>query len=180
MIGQGSGKAHGWQQVIEHEATNWEKRMSRESEEVRSGNGSGQRGQWQHRLETLIVIGVLLLVAWPFIMTYQPPWGQTAQRSLAYGAVMYALVIIAALLVRVVARLSLRPLKLVLASLVVALLAFPPLFGSISIAFGLFQLAGNLPERSDIVFLGLFLWLLVWIPLALFLASFIQRTTTHV
>lgn len=150
--------------------------MSRDGEEFQPGNGTGQRGQWQHPGEILVTFVMWLLVLWPLSMTYQPLWSQPAQRSLAYGAGMYTLGVIAALLLRAVVRVSLRPLKLVLASLLMALLAFPPLSGSISIAGGLLQLAGNRPESFVVMSLGLFLYILVYIPLALFL----RQTMTHV
>jgi hypothetical protein len=147
--------------------------MSGQGEEFQPGNDSGQRGQWQQRAEGLVFFAVLLLAAWLTIMTYNPK--ESAQRSLAYGVGMYAVVVVAALLLRVVARLSLRPLKLVLAPVLFVLLMLPPFFGSMSIASGFIQLIGNRSEHSDF-FLGFFLWVFVCIPVALF----IHRTTTRV
>lgn len=145
--------------------------MNEHSEELQPGNDTGQRGQWQQRVESFVFLVVFLLVAWPIIMTYNPK--ESTQRSLEYGAGMYALVVVAALLLRVAARLPVRPLKLVIGSMLVALLAFPPYFGSMSIASGLIQLVGNRSEHSDF-FLGFFLWVFVCIPLALF----VHRTPT--
>ena len=122
-------------------------------------------------LRNALILGVVgMLLA----MTYTPMQHRSPQWELAYGAVTYALAIVAALLVGVVARLPMRRLRLLISSVALAFLLMPPLFGSVAIAYALVQLVGNRAEGSDVMW-GLCLWARVSLPLA----WFARRAAAH-
>lgn len=128
---------------------------------------TGRRNWMTLRMEGVISFVMFWLVAASAAIVYFPGKRESAQWLLLYGAATYAIATIAALLTRVVASLSLRPLRLVIGSLLVAFLTGPTFLGSMAIVFALVQLVGNRAEGSDAM-LGLVLWAAVSLPLLVF------------
>lgn len=148
--------------------------MSRDGEEGQPGNDTGQSEQWQQQ-DNMAFLGMFLLGSGLILIPWKLLWSQPAQWSLAHGAGMYALAVVAALSFRVVARLSQRLLKLSLASLLFAFLLLTPFVGSQDIVYGLVRLTGNRLDGADSAY-ALLLWVLVGIPLTLY----VRRTTPHI
>jgi hypothetical protein len=95
---------------------------------------------------------------------------------LAFGATTYALAIVAALLPGWVGKIPARGLRLILASVSVAFMLGPTLFGSVALMYALVQLAGFRLQGSDGL-LGVCLWVFLITVLALWVQF--RRTAAH-
>lgn len=147
--------------------------MNRRDEGAQPRNATSQHKGWIQAVEVVVV---LLAMGLTFV-AFTSIRGLSATWLLARGIATYALAIVANLLwSQVVVRFSLWPLKRILGTLVLVLITFPPLIGSISIAYTLLQLMSRPAEDVYVVVLTLVFYVLVYFPLA----YFVERPTTHV
>jgi hypothetical protein len=128
-----------------------------------------------------IMMGTMAGVAWltvnPLASLLSPQAAAPPQQQLTYGGAAYALAILAALLYRVVHRLPYGPLYLFLFSLVLGIIFFPTVPGSILIAAALARLTGWRLEIVGIVLIGLLLWAIVAFGSVFHIALTIARGT---
>lgn len=139
-------------------------------------DGTGPSRWWQRHIETVIPLvmftGVAILSFLPLnsrTLRHQPP-----QWQLAFGATTYLLAIAASLLFGLVTKVSVVSLRVILGSLVLSLIVWPPLAGSMFIAVAVSRLAGYSMNGYEIV-LGIPLGAV----LAFLLLALARRTVVH-
>ncbi len=141
--------------------------MRRHGEAVPPADGRTQHERRAQRAELNILVVVLVGGGVLTSLPYTAVEHQSVQWKLAYGVATYVVALVAALLLKGVARLpSMRGLRVALGTALLVLVTFQTLFGSMVIAFAVVQLVGNRPGGPDVL-LGLGLWALVVFPLLL-------------